>query len=202
MIQRHTLRLAWLNIPLGLGAVILLVLCTRNFMAQADPPARPPVTPELMQTVDSWPDVPKQELIDRLIPLHTVKKPPGPMDWMTKHPEPGQDFYQYALARPVRPDQDRTTIYVSVLGPIDETRQKIIGQAIAYMAAFYNVPVKLHTPINLDAIPKEARRVHPVWGDKQILAPYVTDKVLRPVVPKDALCYIAFTGSDLWPGEG
>ncbi|MFH1706907.1 MAG: archaemetzincin [Planctomycetota bacterium] len=28
------------------------------------------------------------------------------------------------------------------------------------------------------------------------------DRVLRPAVPKDALCYIAFTGSDLWPGEG
>jgi len=43
--------------------------------------------------------------------------------------------------------------------------------------------------------------VHLTWGDKQILATYVLDEVLKPRLPKDAAAYIALTASDLWPGE-
>jgi archaemetzincin len=37
---------------------------------------------------------------------------------------------------------------------------------------------------------------------EQVLTGYVLDKVLRPRLPEDAAAYIAFTASDLWPGEG
>jgi len=36
----------------------------------------------------------------------------------------------------------------------------------------------------------------------QIQSTHVLDDVLRPRLPKDACAYIAFTASDLWPGEG
>ena len=38
-------------------------------------------------------------------------------------------------------------------------------------------------------------------GDKQILTTHVLDHVLAPECPEDALAYLAFTSSDLWPGE-
>ena len=44
--------------------------------------------------------------------------------------------------------------------------------------------------------------MHPSWGDKQILSTYVLYNVLRPRMPRDACVLIAFTTSDLWPGEG
>jgi len=40
------------------------------------------------------------------------------------------------------------------------------------------------------------------WGDRQVLAGYVLDSVLKPRLPGDAAACIAVTASDLWPGEG
>jgi archaemetzincin len=51
-------------------------------------------------------------------------------------------------------------------------------------------------------MPDEAKRTHPTWGDKQLLTSHVLEKVLEPDRPEDALAYLAFTSSDLWPGEG
>ena len=36
----------------------------------------------------------------------------------------------------------------------------------------------------------------------QVLSTYVLESVLAPRLPEDAVAYIAFTASDLWPGEG
>jgi archaemetzincin len=62
--------------------------------------------------------------------------------------------------------------------------------------------VKIRDDLPLSLIPERARRVHPSWGDKQILTPYVLDRLLKPRLPRDAVAYIAFTTSDLWPGRG
>jgi len=62
--------------------------------------------------------------------------------------------------------------------------------------------VKVNKPLSLKVIPASARRTHPTWGDKQILTTYVLDTVLPPRLAKDAAALIAFTPSDLWPGEG
>jgi archaemetzincin len=62
--------------------------------------------------------------------------------------------------------------------------------------------VTIRNDLSLDLIPDEARRKHPEWGMDQILSTYVLDTVLYPRLPKDATAYIAFTPSDLWPGEG
>jgi archaemetzincin len=51
-------------------------------------------------------------------------------------------------------------------------------------------------------IPENAKRIHPTWGDKQILSTYVLNDLLKPNRPDDALAYIAFTANDLWPGQG
>src|SRR5262249_31133159 len=56
--------------------------------------------------------------------------------------------------------------------------------------------------VPLKDIPDRAKRTHPTWGGEQILAPYVLDDLLKPKRPDDALAYVAFTASDLWPGEG
>jgi archaemetzincin len=71
-----------------------------------------------------------------------------------------------------------------------------------FMAAWFGLPVKTRETISLSVIPKSARRIHPQWGDKQILTGYVLEEVLLPVIPDDAIGYLALTASDLWPGEG
>jgi len=51
-----------------------------------------------------------------------------------------------------------------------------------------------------EAIPARARRVHPAWGDHQILTTYVIERVLKPRKPRDALALLGLTATDLWPG--
>src|SRR5262249_13712235 len=54
----------------------------------------------------------------------------------------------------------------------------------------------------LASIPARARRIHPSWGDPQVLTGYILHEVLEPGRPADALAYLALTASDLWPGQG
>lgn len=143
-----------------------------------------------------------KQLFEELIPLHEIKKPPGPYDWMAAHPESGQTFGAYIRSRPVKPDKKRNIIYITLLGDFDPARQKVVEQTARYMEAFFDLPVKFADPISLSVIPNKARRVHSVTGDRQILTSYVIDKVLKSRMPRDAICFIAFTSSDLWPGEG
>ena len=87
------------------------------------------------------------------------------------------------------------------LGDFTKTQRKVIDQTADVIGRYFNLPVKVVAPLPLSRIPKKARRVHPSWGVKQILTGYVLDDLLAPRVPKDAFAYIAFTTSDLWPGE-
>jgi archaemetzincin len=69
------------------------------------------------------------------------------------------------------------------------------------LGRFYGVPVKTLDRIGMDAIPAKARRVHPTWGDKQILTTYVLYDLLKPRRPKDAVAVLALTTADLWRGR-
>ncbi|MBX6313191.1 MAG: hypothetical protein IRY99_09795 [Isosphaeraceae bacterium] len=138
---------------------------------------------------------------DKIRPLHAPKSKPGPGDWLAQHPEPGQTFDQYRASAPNRPTAQRTTIYLQPLGDFDPVQSRIIAATADLLGRFYNVPVKTLGAIGLDQIPPRARRVHPDWGDQQILTTYVLD-LLRQKRPEDAVAVLALTTADLWPGEG
>lgn len=140
--------------------------------------------------------------IVQLKPLHERIAKPGPNDWLARHEEPGQTFRQYVTGNPVVPQGKRRTLYIQPLGEFTANQRKIVKQTADFMALFFNLPVKIQDDIALSVIPAKARRVHPSWGEKQILTSYVLDEVLRPKLPDDAAACIAFTASDLWPGEG
>ena len=140
--------------------------------------------------------------MERIRPLHRKLGRPRPGDWLDRHKEPGQTFEEYRACRPVKPTKDRRTIYIQPLGHFSETQRKIVTLSAEFMGIYFNLPVKIKDDLPLSIIPKRARRVHPSWGMKQILSTHVLDNVLRPRLPKDAVAYIAFTTSDLWPGRG
>ncbi len=137
-----------------------------------------------------------------LIALHEVKLPPGPNDWMMHHREPGQSIYEYIASQPVRPDDTRNKIYIMKLGRFGSEYTEIIDKTAEFIQAFYQLDVAFIEPMSLDEIPSHARRFHPTTGDRQILTTYVLEEVLIPRLPGDAVSLIAFTSSDLWPGEG
>jgi len=138
----------------------------------------------------------KIELLQKPLPR------PGPHDWLTSHPEPGQTFDQYLASNPNRPTAARTAIYILPLGSFSPTQRRLVDRTADLVTRFYGVPVKTLEPLDLTGIPERARRVHPITRAPQILTGFVLDEILPPRRPKDAVATIAFTTSDLWPGEG
>lgn len=143
-----------------------------------------------------------KKAMEKIRPLHTKLGKPKPGDWLVSHQESGQTFAQYLRGRPVGPTKQRGTLYVQPLGKFSATQRKIITLTAEFMGLYFSLPVKVKDDLPLSLIPRRARRTHPSWGVKQILSTYVLDHVLRPRLPKDAVAYIAFTASDLWPGQG
>jgi len=138
-------------------------------------------------------------VIGKLQPLHAKLGPPGPGDWLEAHPEPGQSFVQYVRSDPVTPKGKRHIIYIQPLGEFTQTEREIVNLTADFMGRYFNVPVKIEKDLPLSLVPASARRSE--WGG-QILTGYVLDKILKPRLPEDAAAYVAFTASDLWPGEG
>ena len=142
------------------------------------------------------------DMIRKLEPLHTKLGKPQPGDWLLSHKEPGQTFAEYVESKPAAPQGKRKVIYIQPLGEFTDAQRKIVNGTADYMGRYFGLETKIKDDLKLDIIPDSARRKHPQWGDAQILTGYVTGKVLKPQLPEDAAAYIAFTASDLWPGEG
>ncbi len=138
----------------------------------------------------------------KLLPLHTKLGEPLPSEWLANHHEPGQTFRQYVRGQPIRPDKRRRVIYVQPLGNFNRTQREIIERTAKFLGIYFGLPVKIRDDLPLELIPNSARRKHPIWRMDQILTTHVLYEVLRPRLPKDACVFIAFTTSDLWPGEG
>lgn len=141
------------------------------------------------------------KFFERLLPLHETKKAPGRYDWLAQHKESGQDFGDYTTSKPAVPDKKHPYIYILLLGDFTDDQKKIVQDTARYIEIYFQMPVKFAKPLALSLIPEDKKRVHPETGDRQILAPYVIDDLLKPRMPKDAFAYVAFTSSDLWPGE-
>jgi len=135
-------------------------------------------------------------------PLHTRMGQPQPGDWLTEHHEPGQTFARYRAIHPTLPDERRRVLVVQPLGTLSATQRQVIELSADYMGRFFQLPIRIASDLPSSLVPPRARRVHPSWGMPQIHAGYVLDELLGPRLPKDAAAYIAFTASDLWPGEG
>jgi archaemetzincin len=138
----------------------------------------------------------------RIRPLHRIKTPSGPEDWLATHREAGQTFEQYRHSNPNRPTKERTILYVQPIGAFTNAERQLVDETADLLSRFYNVRTKVLDPIGLDVIPSKAQRVHPTSGDRQILTTYVLDKVLKPRRPRNAVAMLALTTADLWPGEG
>jgi archaemetzincin len=123
---------------------------------------------------------------------------PGPGDWMAAHPEAPQSFEQYVASRPVRPTADRHTIYLCQVGPMKEADRKRFDVLREYMELYYTLPVKMGPPVGLENVTNRPPR----GGDpasRQYLTTDLLDKVLPPLLPKDAVCLQGVTMEDLYP---
>jgi archaemetzincin len=141
------------------------------------------------------------ELESRLVSLARPLGPPRPGEWLHEHKEPGQTFDEYRQAAPVRRSHLWNRIYLCLIGEFSPEQQTVLDRTREYLEIFFDTPVAIRRRVRLEDIPASARRRHPKWGDAQILTTYVLDELLKPDRPDDALAYLAFTASDLWPGK-
>lgn len=141
------------------------------------------------------------EVAETLRPLHAKMLPPEPIDWLAQHHEDGQTFKQYIACNPVKPSAARRTICIRPIGSFTKEQREIVGLTAEFMSCYFNLPVTIEKDLPLAMIPETARRTAP-WGTEQILSTYILYNVMKPQLPTNAVAYIAFTASDLWPGEG
>ncbi|MCP4219879.1 MAG: hypothetical protein GY765_34930 [bacterium] len=134
--------------------------------------------------------------------LHREKLPPMPGDWLTEHNESGETFDQYRAAGPITAEGKRNKIYIQPLGEFTTTQRKILRLTAGFIGYYFALPVKVKEDIPLSVMPQRGRRVHDIFGWKQIHSGYILARVLKPRLPEDAAAYIAITASDLWPGKG
>ncbi|HUU43409.1 MAG TPA: archaemetzincin, partial [Planctomycetota bacterium] len=80
--------------------------------------------------------------------------------------------------------------------------RRVVTDAADFIRVYFDMPVRVEKDLPLSLIPRKARRRDPAFGVEQVLTGYVLDELLKPRLPVDAFAYIAFTASDLWPGEG
>ena len=135
-----------------------------------------------------------------LRPLCEPMDEPGFMDWLANHDEPGQSFKQYLRSRPVTLRETRKVIYVQPIGMFSEGQKRIIHDAARFIGIFYDCSVATMKAIDPRAIPDSARRIN--GGSEQFLTTYILNDLLQPRLPDNAVAYLAFTASDLWPGKG
>jgi len=136
-----------------------------------------------------------------LAPLHKRLAPPREGDWLDRFHEEGQTFEAYVESKPVALTKERATLYVQPLGPFSSSQHRVVGAASEFLGRYFSCPVKILPRITLDVIPSSARRPG-AGGSEQLRTGYILRSILAPTLPPDAAVMIAFTASDLWPGEG
>jgi len=143
-----------------------------------------------------------KKTIRLLKPIHKKLGEPQDGDWLKTHKEKGQTYQQYVRIRPNILTRQRHKLYIQPIGTFSEKQKELIKLSHEFLGIYFNCPVEtLETKTEKD-IPDSAQRKHPSWGDHQLLTSHILDKILGPELPNDAFATIAFTSSDLWPGDG
>ncbi len=124
---------------------------------------------------------------------------PGPTDWLSIHPEPGQsfdDFRMYTGGNRVIPS--RRTIYLQPITPFRIKGAPTLEEMRRFAQTFFDLPVEV-----LPARPSSEmnRGSRQAMGGRQLLTQTVLS-ALRARVPKDAYAVLALTAEDLYPGPG
>ena len=142
-----------------------------------------------------------RQTLSKLKPIHKKLGKPEPGEWLAQHPEQGQTFLQYNRSRPVRFTAKRDKLYIQPLGNFSKQQKELVKSSSEYLACYFDCPVKILEAISLKEIPDSAQRIHPRWGDHQVLTSYVLEQLLAPNLPPDAAAMLAFSSLDLWPGD-
>ncbi len=138
----------------------------------------------------------------QLVPLHEPFDLGGTFDWYMSHPEPGQTFFQYLEAKPLRARRVKnSTIYIQPLGDFSPKQKEVVQLTVEYIHHFFQLPVKFQKALPLSVIPEKSRRINVNTHNEQLHTRYILYDILKAKRPKNSMAYIAFTATDLYPRE-
>lgn len=140
--------------------------------------------------------------MQKIRPLFTTKKAPGPSDWLATHKEAGQTFEQYIKINPNRPTAERTRIYLQAIGKFTKFQTELIYEVQRFMQIVFGLEVKMLPEKGIDKFPASAQRINPSTDKRQLLSDHILNQILKPSRPADAVAVLAITNEDLWPGDG
>ncbi|MDW7980550.1 MAG: archaemetzincin [Verrucomicrobiales bacterium] len=124
---------------------------------------------------------------------------PGPHDWLSVHPEPGQSFDQFVASRPNRPDTIRKVIYLQPLGAFVPGYSPQVEKLQEFATAYFQMEVKV-LPTAEGELMQFRSRTNRFTGRRQVLTSDVLGW-LRRRLPSDAFCLLGITTVDLYPHE-
>jgi archaemetzincin len=118
-------------------------------------------------------------------------------DWLDKHTELGQTFYEFKMS--TRPEKtiDNDTIYIV---PLEENMDPDLIEIIYYftLAYYHSMKVKMLPPLDIRKA-KITTRIYK--GHYQYNATEVL-KFLQKKLPSDGFCIVGIMMTDLYPKEG
>lgn len=172
----------------GLGAAWMASIVWWAVPGRREPPA--PAAAARAATPDPFAPDPE---------LFPPKRPPGPRDWMAIFHEPHQSFADFLAGTPLRRSAQRNVIALQPLGDFDAADMALLDEISEAVAAFFQIEVRLSRTVPL---PRDGFRVRAgAPGGKQHLTTDIMDRILRPRLPSDALCFLGITTADLYPAS-
>jgi archaemetzincin len=86
------------------------------------------------------------------------------------------------------------------LGKFNSSQMKVIAETSEYMEAFFSLAMKILPLRSMPTMLADGDfRISGYPIRRQIRTGYIMDKILTPLIPKDAAALIAFTNEDLFP---
>lgn len=126
---------------------------------------------------------------------------PSPGDWLDRFKERGQSFSEYKALGPTRRTKERDHIILKPLGDFSPYEEHVLGIAAEFCRIYFDSPVRLEDPLReLDAKHSRWRNAYS-FSWTQYTTGYFLFDVLKPHLPRDALCYLGMTMTDLYPDE-
>jgi archaemetzincin len=124
---------------------------------------------------------------------------PGPSDWLSAHPEPGQTFDEFVASQPNVPDKERRALSMVPLGSFGENG--VTTELLSdYAHAFFAMPVRVLPGVSVEEAIAAGVRTRTNAGRRQLRSDDVLG-LLRQRLPADAFSLSAFTLEDLYPED-
>jgi archaemetzincin len=138
-----------------------------------------------------------------------ILEPPKPGEWIFEHKESGQTLQQYCSRYEYSADNRELGIILMGSSHFSQGQRKLFEITLDYLAVLYQCKIKIITSIEgedkvNELIPATARRVHPSWGNKQYLAPFILEWLITEKMKlNNPNCFgvMAFVTFDLYPSE-